>query len=472
MDELIIDNLIKQGASDRLVFAEYLDNEFIGIEICALLNTNGGDIIVGFNNNGNVFITESSLLRLKAYLRKNISPSAPYSINLMHYKNEEIAFINVWPGGSKPYNYMGVIYAKQGVNTIVASNEQLGIFNTERKNSELQWERQAVLGAELEDLDISEITKTLEYYFQDRPEQRDINVEDFLLRLGLMKGGSLTNAAIVLFGNNPTRFLPQCRLRITIYERDKNTNTFLFDRLLDGNLFRNFMSAYEILETYIKKAIVVDGVFRTEKSFPKLAIREGLMNALVHRDYSLVSGNLTIEIFSDKLEITNSGELLGQIKVSDLKKEHGSYLRNPDIANVCFIRRMIEMLGTGTIRMISDCKNNGFPEPEWISENKSTKLIFPGITHQISSERVNDEQFSERFRNDFGMISERIRNEFGESIQETFEIIVKHPNYSAEQIANETSKTSRTIENHLSKLKAAGIISRKGANLGGFWEIN
>lgn len=64
------------------------------------------------------------------------------------------------------------------------------------------------------------------------------------------------------------------------------------------------------------------------------------------------------------------------------------------------------------------------------------------------------------------------RNEFGESIQETFEIVVKHPNYSAEQIANETSKTSRTIENHFSKLKAAGIISRKGANLGGFWEIN
>lgn len=67
--------------------------------------------------------------------------------------------------------------------------------------------------------------------------------------------------------------------------------------------------------------------------------------------------------------------------------------------------------------------------------------------------------------------SERIRNDFGESVQKTFEIIVKHPSYSAEQIANETSKTSRTIENHLSKLKNAGIISRKGANLGGFWEI-
>ncbi len=69
------------------------------------------------------------------------------------------------------------------------------------------------------------------------------------------------------------------------------------------------------------------------------------------------------------------------------------------------------------------------------------------------------------------MISERFRRDFGESVQETFEIIVKHPSYSAEQIAIETSKTSRTIENHLSKLKNAGIISRKGVNLGGFWEI-
>jgi ATP-dependent DNA helicase RecG len=357
---------------------------------------------------------------IESAIRNSISPLAPFSMNVFTYHNRPIVLINVWPGGNKPYSYKGIIFTKENRNTIVATNDQLGSLNTERKNSEFHWERQTVLGAELEDLDINEITETLQRYIIDKPEQRGIDVENFLFRLGLIKGGSLTNSAIVLFGNNPTRFLPQCRMRITIYERNKDTNTFLFDRLLEGNLFRNFNTAYEILETYIKKSTVIDGIYRNEKGLPRLALREGLMNALVHRDYSLISGNLSVEIFSDRVEITNSGELLSQIKVADLKKEYGSYLRNPDIAKVCFIRGLIEMLGTGTIRMITDCKNNGLSEPDWISENNITKLIFPGLTHQITSEGANDELISERFRNDFGTISERFRNDFGTISERVF----------------------------------------------------
>lgn len=69
------------------------------------------------------------------------------------------------------------------------------------------------------------------------------------------------------------------------------------------------------------------------------------------------------------------------------------------------------------------------------------------------------------------MTSERFRKEFGKNVQETFEIIAKNPEYTAEKIAIETTKTSRTIENHLSKLKEANIVRRIGPKLGGYWEI-
>jgi DNA-binding transcriptional ArsR family regulator len=78
---------------------------------------------------------------------------------------------------------------------------------------------------------------------------------------------------------------------------------------------------------------------------------------------------------------------------------------------------------------------------------------------------------SERLRNDFGMISERLRNDFGKDIALAFNVILKHPEYSSQQIANEIGKTSRTVENYLAKLKDAGIIVRKGPKLGGRWEI-
>ena len=457
MEQIIIDNLIHQGENERLVYISHLDEKIIAQEICAFLNTNGGDIIIGLNQNDSLINIEYSK-NIEAAIRNSISPLAPFSMNVFNYHNRNIVLINVWPGGNKPYSFNGIIYAKEGRNTLVASNELLGLLNAERKNSEFHWERQTVLGAELEDLDINEITKTLQRYIIDKPEQRGIDVENFLSRLGLIKGGSLTNAAIVLFGNNPTRFLPQCRMRVTIYERNKDTNTFLFDRLLEGNLFRNFNTAYEILETYIKKSTLIDGIYRNEKGLPRLALREGLMNALVHRDYSLISGNLTVEIFSDKVEITNSGELLSQIKVLDLKKEHGSYLRNPDIAKVCFIRGLIEMLGTGTIRMISDCKINGLSEPDWVSENNTTKLIFPGLTHQITSEGVN-EGVNEGVFQEIEGVNEGVKNE----LISIMNILKIKPLQKANEIAVQLNKGVSTVERYLKILKDNDLIEFDGA---------
>ncbi|WP_188364005.1 HTH domain-containing protein [Marinicella pacifica] len=74
-------------------------------------------------------------------------------------------------------------------------------------------------------------------------------------------------------------------------------------------------------------------------------------------------------------------------------------------------------------------------------------------------------------RNTFGAISERVRNEFGIKVEETFKLINKHPEYSAEKMAEKLGVTSRTVENHQAKLKKAGYIERKGDNLGGHWII-
>ena len=75
------------------------------------------------------------------------------------------------------------------------------------------------------------------------------------------------------------------------------------------------------------------------------------------------------------------------------------------------------------------------------------------------------------FRNNFGTISEQIRNDFGRDIANMFDLLVKHPDYTADQIAKEINKTSRTVESYLSKLKKAKIIERKGAKIGGYWKI-
>lgn len=382
-ENIIIDTLLEQQPNERLAFLPNVDIDAIGRQICAFLNNLGGDILIGISDKKQIrgLIVED-IHMISKELRDSIVPLAPFSIKPLDYKDKYLLLINVWPGASKPYSYNGIIYIQEGALAVQANGERLALLNSERRTSEFHWERQTVLGAEIEDLDFRQLKTTISAYRKERPEL-ELDTEEFLSQLGLLRGGSLTNAAIVLFAENPIRFLPQCKLRITVYEGFKSGNTLLFDKLFEGNLFKNLDSAWEFFTTYLIGPSKIEGLHRMNRNFPELALREGLMNALVHRDYSRISGNLVIELFNDRMEITNSGELPGKLEVSDLRKEHPSLLRNPDIAKICFIRGYIEMLGTGTLRLINDCEINGFPEPVWISENGFTKLIFKGISHQL-----------------------------------------------------------------------------------------
>ena len=116
---------------------------------------------------------------------------------------------------------------------------------------------------------------------------------------------------------------------------------------------------------------------------------------MMHRDYSNVSGSATISIYPDKLEITNYGELPKELKTSDLKRNHLSLPRNPDIAHVSFLRGWIEKIGRGTLKIVEDCKEAGMREPRWTSKSGFTTLTFFGAKNkgkQVATEDMNERQ--------------------------------------------------------------------------------
>ena len=146
----------------------------------------------------------------------------------------------------------------------------------------------------------------------------------------------------------------------------------------------------------------------------------------------------------------------------NLKSDHNSRPRNPIIANACFLAGYIDTWGRGTLKIIHSCIEAGLPEPEITEKNGGV---------EVTVFNLQQPEHSERIRNDFGKNSERIRNEFGNGIAIAFEIIKNHPEFTSQQIAKEISKTPRTVEKYLSKLKNAELIVRKGPKLGGHWEI-
>jgi ATP-dependent DNA helicase RecG len=122
------------------------------------------------------------------------------------------------------------------------------------------------------------------------------------------------------------------------------------------------------------------------------------------------------------------------------------------------MRGLIEMLGTGTVRMISDCINNGYQEPNWISENNTTKLIFPGLTHQITNEGVS-EGVSEGVFHELEGVSEGVKTELNSILT----LLKLKPFQKAHEIAEQLNKSVSSVERYLKILRENGMLEFEGA---------
>ena len=479
---LIVKNLLAQDAGQRLAFIRGANNEAICEAITALVNGLGGDVVVGVDEKTKTIsgIENSELFRheLLNHIHTSIKPGAPCSVTPFDVEGKTILLVSTWEGGNKPYSYNNKIFTRRGSITSLADFDAVATLIDDRKKVAFHWERQTVLGVELEDLDQEELLKTIAKYNKN---QNDIdfseNIDEFLTYLGLYNNGNLTNAAILLFAKKPVRYLPQAKIRVTAFNGEKSGNTILYDKQFEGNIFRNFESVWDFLTITFGQSSHIKGIQRTEISnFPPMALREGLMNAIVHRDYSVVASTLQISLYPDRLLISNTGGLPSGISEQDLRKEHFSILRNPDIAQVCYIRGFIEMLGSGTLRMIEDCVDQGFPEPDWDSKNNITTLIFPGLSAiSTSNEGVNEmnegvnegaNPQNEGVNLTIEGVSEGVKMELIKMV----ELIKSNGGMRANELAKVMEKGESTIERYIKLLRTGGYIEFKGApKTGGYY---
>ena len=393
-EEQQIKNLIKEGESEQLEFLEVVREDSIARNLCAFLNGGGGRVIVGLSDNGKVIgITdaETHKNKLKSYLLNAIVPEAPVTISIETVSQKQLLVLKVWGGSKQPYIFDGNIYYRRNNKTQKATSKEISSLIHGREFAEKHWERQITLGVDLEDLDLKLIGDTIkESQKNDRSSYKGDDVFDFLNHYGLYLNGSFTNACVVLFANNPARFIPQIRVRLTEYAEGKTDNALLRDEVFEGNLF----SIRTALEKYVNglgtRSVFDDKQWkRQDFRFPVKALQEGIINALMHRDYSSFSSGVSIGVYPDRFVITNSGNLPDDIEIKDLKKNHKSHPVNPDIAHIVFLRGLIDKLGRGTLKLIEDCKKAGLRAPIWKESTSDITLTFYGPKN-LSERRTKD----------------------------------------------------------------------------------
>ncbi len=210
----------------------------------------------------------------------------------------------------------------------------------------------------------------------------DINTanKDVLTHLNLLQEDKLTNAAILLFGKNPHRFFLQAEVKCVQLPGTEVCKPFPSYKVYNGNLFEQVDKSVAFVLDIIKQAVIQQEhtpQFKRPFEIPVFAIQEAIINAVAHRNYNVSSG-VQVMVFTDRVEVWNSGSLPPELTIEDLKKPHTSFPANPLLANALYLSDYIQKTGSGTLEMIKQCRAQGAQEPEFVLiRNVEFRTILP-----------------------------------------------------------------------------------------------
>jgi len=360
-----IKKLLEIGANQNVEYCENYDKDDAGKNICAFLNSGGGFIVYADSQN----YAEGHEYNVYG----KITPKALVSLEKKKLKEQTILVFEVPAGKDIPYSYKNVMYIRSKNKTEPADIETIKDMIVRKQNEPIRWERR-FSDAEFEtDFDSNHFGSVINGIIKTNriKLQTFNNTADYLNYFSLYSYGKLTNACDVLFCKNPAQRLPQIRAKAALFANDKTDSTYLDMKNFEGPLLEIFNELYNFIfrNTPTLTHFPVNSPIRQDiPIYPRSAIREGLINALVHRDYSDYKGSVSVFIYSDRLEIWNSGELPEGVTVESLTKGNVSVLRNPDISYIMYLQEYMERLGRGANLIKKLCAESGLPEPKWKSE--------------------------------------------------------------------------------------------------------
>ena len=415
-------------------------NDFLSL-VCAYLNGNGGNLLV------------SPEVDVKNILSR-ISPLAP--VFARKYV-DGCHLVDVPSGNDKPYSFDGRFYVMCGSDAIPASIDVIKDMLLASQVAPLRWERWFSDGFGIENFDEDELRS----FWGDEMVHSPQDLIERLERIGLSRQGRFTNATDVLFCKDVASRHPQIRAKAVAYI-DKSDDIYQGHETFDGPLLKVFNALYEFVVRHTEVGVQFSDQSPVREQiyqYPLMAIREGLINALVHRDYESYAGTVKVEIQKDRLIISNAGGLYGGMTVEQLKEGHLSAFRNPDMANYLNRRGYMEMTGRGSFLIQDVCRKNGLPEPQWIADDNSVTLI---LTAAKGMERYrNTEENKEKGK-------EKGKEKSKEKI---LAFLSSNPDATTEELIKVTGLSISGVEKNIRELKASGRLRRIGPDRGGHWEV-
>jgi len=419
--------------------------------VCGFANANGGTIYIGKDDQGKIVDLPNAKKLLEEIPNKvRDTMGILVDVNLHQHKGGKFLeiIIEQYP---YPVNYKGQYHYRSGSTKQELKGAALDKFLLLKRGK--RWD-----GVPMPNISINDLTQETFEFFRKRAfssqrvdeESLSESNEQLLENLQLKEDKFIKRAGILLFHPKPEKFITGAFIKIGYFESDSDLR---FQDEIHGNIFEQIERTFELLFTkYIKAIISYEGINRVETfEYPKDAIREALLNAVAHKDYS---GGVPIQIsvYKDKFMIWNEGQLPENWTIETLLDKHSSKPFNPDIANALFRSGYIESWGRGIAKMTEQCSNYGLPAPLFLFKSS-------GFWVEFRKDIYNQNQLKERGLNErqikavmFMKSNDKITNKEYQEINDIAE---------------------RTASRDLSDLVNKGIINSSGIKgAGAFYTLN
>ena len=343
--------------------------------ICGFANAQGGTLYIGKDDNGNV-VGVKDAKKLLEELPNKITTILGIVAPVNLHQTEQGDYIEIIVDSHpNPVNYKGEYHFRSGSTKQELKGAALDKFLLQKQGK--HWDAVSIPNVTVADLK----PETFEFFRKrglkskrlDEDVLTDTN-EVLLNNLKLTDNGYLKRAALLLFHPDPEKYVSGAYIKIGFFRTDSD---LLFQDEIHGNLFEQVEKTMDLLLTkYTKAMISYEGLTRVETyEYPKDALREALLNAVAHKDYT-GPYPIQISVYPDKIMIWNYGQLPESWTIEDLLNKHSSQPRNPDIATAFFRSGYVESWGRGMDKMRNLCLEAKIPLPQLSCKGNDFWTVF------------------------------------------------------------------------------------------------
>ena len=366
--------LIQRGASEQLALLQPdVPQDDITDTIVAMANCSGGRVVVGVKNRSIMGVADAEqtcnqIIESTLSLNPTLIMSMPTTKKI---SGKTLVIAEIPKGLPHVYAHQGRYLQRHGATNIPLLPNDLRRLMMQR--CEFSFEAEIAHNSTLDDIDWQQAeryTKRLTGMNQSTPQE-------ILHQRGcLIKRGDAfvpTHAGILLFGRSPQQFIRSSEITAVRFAGETMSDTFNRQDIT-GTLVEQIQRIETFLIDHLRKSVKLNGKMQRDEDYeyPMQAVRELVVNAVAHRDYSIQGDNIRLLMYSNRLEIHSPGSLPGPMTIENLKEERFS--RNPIIVQILSDMGFIERLGYGVNRVIELMKSQGYDAPTFINSEHGFKV--------------------------------------------------------------------------------------------------